>query len=286
MALIDDLQMWCDLIADASDQHGARSPTLVGTPTFPADYLKLDGGTDYVHYPSDAGIAVASGDFSVALWGYLDSVAGNFDFASKWGAASPGQEWQVQWSNGLGNMRLIARDSSGGTGAVDATTFGALSANTFYFIACGWRQATNVLWISVNGGAIDTQPGAALGVGGGTFRLELGESSQGLASPMNGRLKSFGYWQRDIGTDRVALYNGGTALTYADITGGGPFDPSGNAGWQPEFPDRVPRKGGMIASGTTRVNRISSLAAYQDYQRRLRDGRLTPRELERLRRAA
>jgi hypothetical protein len=64
--------------------------------------------------------------------------------------------------------------------------------------------------------------------------------------------------------------------------GGGGFDPA-SGGWGPEFPERIPRKGGMIPSGTTKVNRISS---YVEYQRRLREGRLTPREIERLKRAA
>lgn len=222
MALIDDLQMWCDLIADASDQHGARSPTLVGTPTFPADYLKLDGGTDYVHYPSDADISADGvNDFSIAIWAYLDSDAGTSGFVSKYGAASPGQELFLFWSNGLGVVRLTARDASAGAGAVEGVTFGALSAATRVMIAAGYLVGSNTLWISIENTGVDTQPGPAGGVAGGTFRLELGESTQGLAAPMNGRLQSFGYWKRDIRADLTELYNGGTPLVYADLSGGG-----------------------------------------------------------------
>jgi hypothetical protein len=221
MALTDNLSMWCDLVSNATDQAGARTPTLVGSPTFPADYMKLDGGTDYVHYPSDAGITAGASDFSVVIWPYLDSAAGVSCFVSKYAASSPGQELSVLWNSGLGTVRFAARDASSGSGAVDTVTFGALSATTTYMVAAGWLQASNTMWISVNNTAVDTQPGPPGSIAGGTFRLELGESSQGLAAPMNGRLRSFGYWQRDIRSDLTTLYNGGTPLLYADITGGG-----------------------------------------------------------------
>jgi hypothetical protein len=84
----------------------------------------------------------------------------------------------------------------------------------------------------------------------------------------------------------VDVERGPSAIAaFSETTGGGGFAPGDDASWHGRAPERVPRKGGMVASGTTRVNRISSLA---DFQRRLRTGHLTPQELDRLtrRRAA
>ncbi len=227
MPLDDNLSAYYAFVADANDSHsGAHHLTEVGTPTYPADYVKLDGGTDLLHVASHTdlqlhGDLTTGNDWSACFFASVDSIAAFSIFLSKWGASSPGQEYAIRWNSSSTLFDFVTRDASSGTGQVDATTFGATTNGTRCFIAAGWRKATNVMWISINAGAIDTSPGAASGVGEGTYRMEVGDSVQALSSPMNGRIEKLMIFQRDISADVSDLYNAGAGLTYDELTGGG-----------------------------------------------------------------
>lgn len=107
-------------------------------------------------------------------------------------------KWQV--SNGT-TMNTVA-----------ASTFGAPSVNTWYFLYCYHDPTANTLGISINNGAIDTAAHSA-GCVDGSNPLWLGMGSGGY--PNNGRVDSFSLWNSVLSSSEVAdLYNSGAGLDY------------------------------------------------------------------------
>jgi hypothetical protein len=228
MALTDDLKVFYELEANGNDSHsvGPYNLTSVGSPSFVSGKVgncaQLDGSTDYFTLADNADISLGNLDMTVAGWVYLDSVGTVSMILSKWGSTGGvDQEYYLRYNNGLPGFQFAVRDSALGTGFAEATTFGAASTATWYFVAAWHDAANDLLGIAVNGGAANTVAHSTGSVNG-TFRLELGNGSEVTGVPMNGRLDQWGLWKRVLTSqERTDLYNGGSGLSYAAMSSGG-----------------------------------------------------------------
>jgi len=95
---------------------------------------------------------------------------------------------------------------------VTASTAGAISASTWYFVVCRWNPVTKTARISVNGGAVDSA------IGTGTYRDGSFSTGQirvtGGYSAVHWIADESGCWNRELfAADIAALYNSGSGLT-------------------------------------------------------------------------
>lgn len=158
---------------------------------------------------NNASLQVGDIDFTIACWVYVDTTV-NKDI---WVKSSTNQQSYFLTIQSTKFQFIV---SAGGTAAtyttLNATTFGNISASTWYHVVAYHDSVNDVIGIAVNGGAANTAATAA-GVFAGTGVFALGGVLQ--YAYMNGRIDEAGFWKKVLTpAERLALYNGGNGITY------------------------------------------------------------------------
>lgn len=167
--------------------------------------------------------ALSMGDIVMDAWGsfYFDTTPSSgtvFGLLGKWQASDT--EYLLYLDNTGGTIRFkwIVRDTANTTDAVvTATTFGAPSTSTWYFIHVYHNPTSNEIGISVNDGTHDTASTSG-GIRNGTATFLL--SGQAASSFMNGRMQCVGIRKGSTNLTSAqitALYNSGVPVAYADM---------------------------------------------------------------------
>lgn len=228
MALTDNLIAYWKLDESSgtrNDEVGSNDLTQSGTVgnavgklTNAADF---DGTDDYLECADNADLSVSDIDFTLACWVYFDSVTGVRDIAGKWSSGGFGEYWIDL--NSSARLRWNVEEAGSGGTPVSATTFGAISTGTWYYVV-GWHDATNnQIGISVNGTAADTASHSA-GVTDSSRPFRVG-GMHGTSNYLNGRVDALGFWKRKLSESEISqLYNSGSGLEYP--FSGGVFDPA------------------------------------------------------------
>lgn len=168
-------------------------------------------------YSTADAAALSFGDvaFAVTVWHYYQAQTYNESgILAKIGTAGTGAgyvEYELFYDKVAARYKW--RVSNGVTmSTATASTFGAPSANTWYFLYAYHDPSANTLGISVNGGTIDTAAHSA-GCADGANYVWLGMGSGGY--PCNGRVDSASLWNAVLTSGEVtALYNSGSGLDY------------------------------------------------------------------------
>ena len=174
-------------------------------------------------------------DFTLATWinavGWTDGSSPQRLIFTKWNGS--GLEWNLDWLSSSDRFRWSIRNA-GDTASVsvNADSFGAVSGHTSeWILIVVWHDSVNdLMGIAVNGGSADTTA-----ISGGTnttsVKAALGTRDGGGASAVNninGVMDQTGVWSRVLSsTERTDFYNGGSGLSYADLTPSPPAAPSG-----------------------------------------------------------
>lgn len=161
-------------------------------------------------------------DFSFAGWFNLTSVLTAEFFCGKFGGAGNAGEYMFFFDGTTAAMRVY--DSNNDLATASATTFGALSASTWYFIAGGHRVSSKQTWVSVNAGSKDLSSAytGTLGTNGADF--SLGDGSVG-ALYFGGLCDELLYTKSHelTATELTYLYNSGAGVNLYGSVSGGPF---------------------------------------------------------------
>ncbi len=168
-------------------------------------------------YRANDAAALSFGDaaFAITAWHYYQAQSWNesavIGKVSTAGTGAGYVEYELYFDKVA--LRYKWRVSNGTTmNAATASTFGAPSANTWYFLYAYHDPVANTLGISVNGGTIDTVAHSAGCVDGSNY-LWLGMGSGGY--PCNGRVDSASLFNAVLTSGEIsALYNSGTGLDY------------------------------------------------------------------------
>jgi hypothetical protein len=291
MALTDNLISFWEM-EEASgtrvDSHGSNDLTDHNTVTQSTGIVGNSAhfaaaSTEYLDVASNAELVTGDVDYFWQVWVYLDNKSAFRWFVGKYGAVA-NREYYLIYSSS--SDRFEFNVLSNVSNVVTANNFGSPSTATWYCIHAWHDSGASTVNIAVNDGTANSVS-IPLAASTSTFQVEFGASPTILGTVHDGRLDQCGFWKSGFPTDagtfagaRTALYNGGAGLSYAAMSGGS-FDPGSNAGWYPNAPSRIQRRGGMTPSGTTGVTRIQSEAAYYEGLRR---GTLTREQI--LRRAA
>jgi hypothetical protein len=169
----------------------------------------------------DAIFSIGDNDFTIAAWVYFDTIGAWRSIASKYGGSGYYEYYLVLHSTNIFRFAVSANGTN--VSSLYASTFGAVSINTWY-LAVVWLDSTaSTINIQINDGATDSAVWIA-SLFDGAFPFELGRHGSG-AGEMNGRIGPTMFWKSAAGgggvltaAQRTALYNAGAGLPYESFT--------------------------------------------------------------------
>ena len=219
---------------DALDAH-SNGLTLTQVSNPGADTGKVystartfDGSADWFSRAADSSLQTGDIDFTIACWVFLTKTNTEHVVYSRWDVSSA-REYFISWVQSTNQFRfIVSATGSSPYSNVSASTFGAISSATWYFIVAQHDAANNLIGISVNDTATDTSAHTT-GVYTGSSKTTIGTfnisgSGFGPAS-WGGRIGPVAFWKSAAGgggvltaAQRTALYNGGAGLPYSQFT--------------------------------------------------------------------
>lgn len=173
--------------------------------------------SEYLSVAHNASLFTGDIDFMVAAWVYVDDTGSTRIIASKWNSVVDNNgEWDIYRTSG---DRFGFSIYSGVTGnSVTATSFGAVSSGTWYFVV-GWHDSVaNTVNIQVNNGTADSAATTITPSATSTAAFRLGAENSTPTYFWNGRVQCVGFWKSILtAAQRTTLYNSGTPLAYDQL---------------------------------------------------------------------
>lgn len=154
----------------------------------------------------------SNGSFSLVCWVYFTSVSGEQWVVSKKTDDDVTREYVIR----LGALSAGQIDTSmtftGGNINTQASNFGSLVANTWYFCSLRWDYLNNTVWTGVNGVYNTGTPSGTNSTSTGTFRMG---TEVGTTHFLTGNMDGVGYWKSFLtNNDLAILYNMGKGMQY------------------------------------------------------------------------
>lgn len=166
-----------------------------------------------------------SGSFTFDTWVYKDSEpsGGILGFAGKANAAGTQREFWFGYRQSTDRFEVSFYNTAAPALSVDieATTFGATSTATWYYVCIKWDQAAHAGYIGVNGGTFDTASNALVSVGNSTADFTIGRRfNDETGVNHDGMQDETGFWGRLLSDQNVTdRFNSGNGNTMVDATG-------------------------------------------------------------------
>lgn len=226
MSLATSLAAYYSL-ENANDSLALNNLTNNATVTFVAGKVAnaanfVSASSQFLSHADTATLDMGDIDFTFTVWARLATKpAAIMGIVSKYTTTGNQRSYSVQWDNTSDRFRFIMSSDGGTTNqtVLSATTFGAPSTATYYFIACRYNAATDTMSISVNSGAPDTA-NLAGGAFASTAAFQVG--AQNSANFWNGLIDELGIWKRLLSDAEITdLYNAGSGRDYAYIAADG-----------------------------------------------------------------
>jgi hypothetical protein len=176
---------------------------------------KLSGARDFngssQYFTTADNPALSTGDigFTISCWVKPDSISGDRAIVGKDNSASE-REFLLYLDDGVPTFAI----SSNGSDEVKvASSDGALSTGTWYFIRAWRDEANGSIKIQVDDGDADSTPHAGH-VNDSTTAFQIGARGNG-GMPFDGLIDEVGFWKRTLNDDEHdALYNDGSGFAY------------------------------------------------------------------------
>jgi hypothetical protein len=171
--------------------------------------------TQYLSAAHASSLSPGNTSYTYAGWFRFTTISSVQRLVSKSGTSKREYEFYLNADN---KVYFDVYDGTTNGTSRQATSAGALSATTWYFIVFGYNATTNKIYIQVNNGTEDTvtpsfTPGtnnAAWGLGARS-QLDPGQY-------FNGDCDELGLWSRVLTAgERTTLYNGGAGLGIASF---------------------------------------------------------------------
>lgn len=224
MAIKDNLiSVWelDEASGNAIDSHGSNDLTetsgTIASATGKvggARDFEATGDTEYFELATNSSLETGDIDFSVSAWVNAETLS-NFPVIvhKSWGGSGANREWVLYYDTSASRFTLVK--NAGGTAVqVAASTFGAASTATWYWLNAYHDSVNNEIGISVNNGTVDTTS-TSTGVSVGTGPFQIG-SSPAQVLYWDGLIDQVALWKKVLSSgDRTAIYNGGSGLAYS-----------------------------------------------------------------------
>lgn len=200
------------------DAHGSNNLTDVNTVTQATGKVGnaaqfTAANSEELNIADNASLSTGDIDFTLAAWVYLDTLPTTGSIMTKWTSGGNQREHMMIYQTGL--FRFFVSSNGSASSSVSATTFGAPSTATWYFVV-GWHDAANnVIGISVNGTANTASYSSGVFDSSSDFRI--GTAGFGGAF-MDGRIDQAGFWKKVLSTEeKTFLYNSGNGRAYSAL---------------------------------------------------------------------
>lgn len=168
---------------------------------------------NYLSHADSATLSLgADTDFTFSCWVNLESKpAFSGGIICKNGDAGDAAEYLLRWD--AGDSFIFAVGTGSANQLVAASTLGAPSLATWYFIVCWHDSTANTVNIQVNNGTADNAAWSGGTVDGGNeYRIGAYSFNPGFA--FDGIIDEVGFWKRVLTADeRTELYNAGAGKT-------------------------------------------------------------------------
>ncbi len=191
----------------------------VGKVNNAAQFTRANG--EWLSHADNASLSINGSSFSLAGWVYLDSkpAVANMTICARTGPNGNtlgvgDREFDLLYVDTVGKFYFQIYDGSGLADAVQATTFGAPSTGTWYFLVAIHDIVAQKIYISVNNGTLDSTSTTKTTIDS-TADFSLGNRNQfGIGDAWDGREDEFGLWKKVLSAQEITdLYNGGVGQT-------------------------------------------------------------------------
>lgn len=218
-----NLVAWYTLESGGTDATGRGNDlSATGSPGYVAGVVgnAVDCSSgNYLSRADTADLSTGDVDFTICGWVKIDTTSGsNWSIIDKYGGAGSGLREYLVYKNPSNQAALIlSSDGNTQSISVTASTFGALSAATWYFVAAWHDSVNNIAGISVNGTSNTSAYSSGVRDSSQAFRV-----GHGQFTGFDGKIDEVCMYKRVLTTDELTwLYNSGAGRTYADLAGGG-----------------------------------------------------------------
>lgn len=162
--------------------------------------IEFDNVDDFISLGNPASLKL-TGNMTITAWVKLNNIpSSTMDVITKYSAGDRSYFFRINEDAGPGLWRFYF---IAGRNGVNATTFGAISADTWYFVV-GMVDGSNNK-ISVNGGTFNTNTRSA--PVGGNDRVDIG-ASNGVSLFWDGQIDELAIWSKALSDNDIAdLYN-------------------------------------------------------------------------------
>lgn len=180
------------------------------------------GSSQYFSIADNASISVGDIDYAFAVWVNFESLAATQTIAAHWDGPGNQRAWRLDYD--FPTSRFVYYVSSDGLSSgqvtVSASSFGAASTATWYYVIAQHDATANTISIQVNNGTVDSTS-HSLGVLNSTAGFKIGAINPTPTQFFDGLMDEISFWKRTLSTqDRTDLYNSGAGLTYPFTVGG------------------------------------------------------------------
>lgn len=152
-------------------------------------------------------------DFTIACWVKFEAVNVTQYLVAKYNTGTNEREYALLYTTASNRFQLSVSGDGTAFTSVTATTFGAASADTWYFVVVYHDAANDLIGISINNNAFTTAAHTT-GVFDGTSNFNLGALGNTPGSFLDGVLDEVGIWKRKLTANEITqLYNGGFGAT-------------------------------------------------------------------------
>lgn len=216
-SLVNNLVEWWNLSETSGNRVGSYAGTILTSINGVGNGAGVNGtiAAEFVAASSQelltsstSSLQMGDIDFSMCGWIYL--ISNNYgSILNKWETGI--HEYILYYDPTITSFRFIL-DNGGTVDNVPSTTFGAATLNTWYFVYGEYDAATDLMKISVNGGALDSNSHAG-GAQAAGASLSIGRLD--ASGYPNSRVQRAGIWKRKLTSTEIAtLYNGGNGISY------------------------------------------------------------------------
>lgn len=162
----------------------------------------------------NASLSTGDIDFTLGGWFRNTSKPAAMYLAAKGDFSGANLEWALQYDDGGDRFRFFILEA---ITIVTDTQIGSPANGTWYFIVAGHDSVNNLIFLSINDGAVDTAA-HVLGTVDSTAAFTLGARSD-AALHYDGDIDQAFFFKRVLSAaDITYLYNSGNGRSYAELT--------------------------------------------------------------------
>lgn len=168
---------------------------------------------------SEANLQTGDIDYTLAVWANMATITGDMCLVSKDNNTANTREYNLSWNPTIGfyfRMYKAPADAMAGNAQTGIVGFSAL---TWYLVIAWHDSVANTINIQVNDSAIISNATTGAQQAASNAQFQIGARQYATSRIFwNGVLDQVIFWKRILtSTERAALYNAGSGVTYAQI---------------------------------------------------------------------